>query len=250
MFKFATNKLTRKQPEENETRRRLQKDLFSFSKIADKGFPSKPSAIDFDKKLKLLAIGTKNGDIRIYGSPGVQISCYQDVPFPIQKLLFIQGTGQLISLVERINRDTNANKVDITYHLILWQLVPHKSHDSNNWSNVEKIKEYQIEQKLGRISAISLLNDNSYLFIGFESGDTYVFNVTKFEIVPGVINKDFIVKKLPENMKKNPGSVESICQHPKNSTKLLLAFNRGLFVIFDFSKNVIDLIKSTNQVKT
>lgn len=66
MFKFATNRLTRKQPsEENESRRRLQKDLFAFSKIADKGFPSKPSAMDYDKKLRLLAIGTKNGDIRM-----------------------------------------------------------------------------------------------------------------------------------------------------------------------------------------
>ena len=66
MFKFATNRLTRKHPaEENESRRRLQKDLFAFNKIADKGFPSKPSAMDYDKKLKLLAIGTKNGDIRM-----------------------------------------------------------------------------------------------------------------------------------------------------------------------------------------
>ncbi len=38
-------------------RRQLQKDLFAFNKIADKGFPSKPSAMDYDKKLKMLAIG-------------------------------------------------------------------------------------------------------------------------------------------------------------------------------------------------
>jgi hypothetical protein len=33
MFKFATNKLTKKQPEENEIRRKLQKDLFAFNKV-------------------------------------------------------------------------------------------------------------------------------------------------------------------------------------------------------------------------
>jgi hypothetical protein len=49
--------------------------------------------------------------------------------------------------------------------------------------------------RIGRISAITILNDNSYLFIGFESGDVYVFNLKNFAIVPGVINKDYIVKK-------------------------------------------------------
>ena len=53
---------------------------------------------------------------------------------------------------------------------------------------------------------------------------------------------------LPDNLKKNPGAVESICHHPKNLTKLLIAYNRGLFIIYDFIKNSIDHIKSTNQV--
>jgi len=246
MFKFATNRLTRKQPnEENESRRRLQKDLFAFSKIADKGFPSKPSAMDYDKKLRLLAIGTKNGDIRIYGAPGVQLSCYQDVPFPIQRLLFVQGAGQLISLVVR---NEGVGKGECTYHLILWQVNQQQQQKANQGAaSVEKVKEYQIEQKLGRISAMSLLNENTYLFIGFESGDIYVFNVAKFEIVPGVINREFIMKKLPDNLKKNPGSVESIQHHPRNLTKLLIGYQRGLFVIFDFNKNTIDQIRTTTQ---
>ena len=126
--------------------------------------------------------------------------------------MFIQGTGQLISLVERVIRNDTTmlngsnftrlqqqqQKAEITNHLILWQIL---NKDETNFSanqqvvNVEKVKEYQIDANLGRLSAIQLLNDNSYLFIGFESGDTYVFNVNKFEVVPGVINKDYIMKK-------------------------------------------------------
>lgn len=124
----------------------------------------------------------------------MQLSCYQDVPFPIQRLLFVQGAGQLISLVERIVRNEGIGKVECTYHLILWQVNQQRVNNPSA-SSVEKIKEYQIEQKLGRISAMSLLNENTYLFIGFESGDIYVFNVAKFEIVPGVINREFIMKK-------------------------------------------------------
>lgn len=62
MFKF---KLGRKQPEENEARRRLQKELFGFNKICDRGFPSRPSAIAYDPQLKLIAIGTHNGELRM-----------------------------------------------------------------------------------------------------------------------------------------------------------------------------------------
>ena len=43
------------------------------------------------------------------------------------------------------------------------------------------------------------------------------------------------------------GAVESICHHPRQLTKLLLAYQRGLWVIFDFIKNQIDQINQTQQ---
>lgn len=240
-------------------RRQLQKDLFAYNKIADKGFPSKPSAMDYDKKLKLLALGTKNGDIRIYGAPGTQqqqLSCYQDVhPFPIQRILFIQGQHQLITLSERVHRNDQTNKGESLLYLVLWQ-IPSDQKQSHHQSNlVEKIKEYQLDPKAingSKLSAMTLLNDNSHLFLGFESGDVYVFNVSAFQLVPGVINKDYILKNLPEGNQSNKkltslGAVESICHHPRQLTKLLLAYQRGLWVIFDFIKNQIDQINQTQQ---
>lgn len=188
-------------------RRQIQKDLFAFNKIADKGFPSKPSAMDYDKKLKLLALGTKNGDIRIYGAPGTQqqqLSCYQDVhPFPIQRILFVQGQHQLITLSERVHRNDQTNKGESLLYLVLWQ-VPNETNCQQS-NLVEKIKEYQLDPKAingTKLSAMTLLNDNSHLFLGFESGDVYVFNVSAFKLVPGVINKDYILKNTPESKLK------------------------------------------------
>ncbi|CAF0921351.1 unnamed protein product [Brachionus calyciflorus] len=274
MFKFATNKFSHhgsnptnntnqlhnnnnnsgKTDESSSSRRRfqIQKDLFAFNKIADKGFPSKPSAMDYDKKLKLLAIGTRNGDIRIYGEPNTlhqQLSCYQDVhPFPIQRILFVQGQYQLITLSERVYRNDMTNKGESHLYLVLWQ-IPTTMENSNL---VEKIKEYQLDPKIvknTRLSAFTLLNDNSHLFLGFETGDVYVFNVSQFQLVPGVINKDYILKNIPVSDKKltQLGPVESICHHPKQLTKLLIAYQRGLWVIFDFIKNNIDQIQQTQQ---
>jgi lethal(2) giant larvae protein len=245
-------------------RRQLQKDLFAYNKIADKGFPSKPSAMDYDRKLRLLAIGTKNGDIRIYGAPGTQqqqLSCYHDIhPFPILRMLFVQGQHQLITLSERVYRNDLTNKGESNLYLVLWQIPNTQSTNSNNL--VEKVKEYQLEPKIvngNRLSALTLLNDNSHLFLGFETGDVYVFNVGSFQMVPGVINKDYIIKNIPDqqlasgtstgSMKRltQLGAVESICHHPRQLTKLLIAYQRGLWIIFDFIKNQIDLINQTSQ---
>jgi lethal(2) giant larvae protein len=259
---FLTNTLLKHHGSDDassSSRRRyqIQKDLFSFNKIADKGFPSKPSAMDYDRKLKLLAIGTKNGDIRIYGEPNTptqQLSCYQDVhPFPIMRILFIQGQYQLITLSERVYRNDMTNKGESQLFLVLWQIP--NFHENQQASNlIEKVKEYQLDPKFvnnTRISAITLLNDNSHLFIGLETGDVYVFNVASFQLVPGVINKDYILKNIPqiEGGKKltSLGAVESISHHPRQLTKLLIAYTRGLWIIFDFIKNHIDQINQTQQ---
>lgn len=244
----------------------IQKDLFAYNKIADKGFPTKPSAMDYDRKLKLLAIGTRTGEIRVYGEPNSvyqQLSCYQDAhPFPIVRILFVQGQHQLITVSERTQRNDATNRNETHLFLVLWHIpnlsqVEYNSTTTNLGSNlVEKVKEYQVEPKIvanTRLSALALLNDNSHLFIGFESGDVYVFNVGSFQMVPGVINKDYILKNLPAptnpELKKLTalGSVESICHHPRLLTKLLIAYQRGLWIIFDFIKNQIEQINQTQQ---
>ena len=54
-------------------RLKLQKELFNFSRNITYGFPHKPSCMGWDPELKLLAVGTKNGQIRVFGKPGVEI---------------------------------------------------------------------------------------------------------------------------------------------------------------------------------
>ncbi len=39
---------------------------FVLFQCAEHGFPHKPSALAYDKKLKLLAIGTKTGALKMY----------------------------------------------------------------------------------------------------------------------------------------------------------------------------------------
>ncbi|XDV12764.1 hypothetical protein PO909_001351 [Leuciscus waleckii] len=47
-------------------REKIKQDLFAFNKTVEHGFPNQPSALAYDPKLQLMAIGTKSGAIKLY----------------------------------------------------------------------------------------------------------------------------------------------------------------------------------------
>ena len=62
------------------------------------GFPNGPTALAFDKDSQLLVIGTKFGELRVFGRPGVEFSVVCDTGSPITALFAISGLHQLISV--------------------------------------------------------------------------------------------------------------------------------------------------------
>lgn len=43
----------------------------------------------------------------------------------------------------------------------------------------------------------------------------------------------YLISSCPEDFKVNPGAVESLCEHPKVPSRLLIGYNRGLVVLWD-----------------
>lgn len=65
-----------------------------FLQLIEHGFPSKPSALAFDPKLKLLAIGTKSGAIRVYPLQScihisLSLYCLEMKVFDLYELFYI-----------------------------------------------------------------------------------------------------------------------------------------------------------------
>ena len=58
MFKF---KLKRKRIDEQ-----TNSDVWILKNLSHRGFPAGPTSIAYDSELKLIAIGTKNGEIRMF----------------------------------------------------------------------------------------------------------------------------------------------------------------------------------------
>uniref|UniRef100_A0A3Q3B2E7 LLGL scribble cell polarity complex component 1 n=1 Tax=Kryptolebias marmoratus TaxID=37003 RepID=A0A3Q3B2E7_KRYMA len=91
-------------------RERIKQELFAFNKTVGHGFPHQPSALAFDPKLQLMAIGTKSGAIKIYGAPGVEFTGIHGDATAVTQIHFLPGQGRLLSLLD-----------DNTIHL--WELV-------------------------------------------------------------------------------------------------------------------------------
>ncbi|KAG4070767.1 hypothetical protein HA402_010993 [Bradysia odoriphaga] len=100
MWKFIRGKGQQPSPE----RQQLQKELFAFRKTVQHGFPHKPTALAYDPKDKLMAIGTQSGAIKIFGRPGVEFygqhsaTTNKNDDLTVQLLEWVSGTGRILSL--------------------------------------------------------------------------------------------------------------------------------------------------------
>ncbi|KAH8412351.1 hypothetical protein KR009_001419 [Drosophila setifemur] len=205
-------------------RQRLQKDLFAYRKTAQHGFPHKPSALAYDPVSKLMAIGTQTGAIKVFGQPGVELYAQHTLvnnsaaELNVQLLEWVYGTGRILSL-------TAANQ------LILWEPVG---------TTLVAIKTLPFDGKLKKVSSLCCSLNKDLLWIGTEGGNIYQLDLQSFTIREPVIYHDVVLEQVPPAYKLNPGAIESIRQLPNALNKLLIAYNRGLCVLWDFETSSVE----------
>lgn len=219
MLKFIRGK--GQQP--SAERQRLQKELFAFRKSTQHGFPHKPSALAYDPVSKLMAIGTQTGAIKVFGQPGVEFYGQHTLvnnsgaELNIQLIEWVYGTGRLLSL-------TAANQ------LVLWE---------PQGDALLAIKTLPFDGKLKKISSLCCSLNKDIVWIGTEGGNVYQFDLQTFSVKEPVIYHDAVLEQVPPTYKLNPGAIESIRQLPNERTKLLIAYNRGLCVLWDLENSVV-----------
>uniref|UniRef100_A0A2M3Z2P4 Lethal(2) giant larvae protein n=1 Tax=Anopheles braziliensis TaxID=58242 RepID=A0A2M3Z2P4_9DIPT len=219
MLKFIRGK--GQQP--STERQKLNKELFAFRRTAQHGFPHKPSAVAYDPKSKLMAIGTNSGVIKVFGRPGVEFYGQHTSPsnnpadLIVQLLEWIPGTGRLLSL-------TASNQ------LVLWEPAG---------TLLVAIKHLPFDGKLKKISSLCCSYLRDTVWIGTEGGNVYQFDVRSFTVKESVIYHDVVLEQLPTSYKLNPGAIESVRQLPTNPQHLLIAYNRGLAVLWDLESATV-----------
>ncbi|XP_068084416.1 lethal(2) giant larvae protein homolog 1 [Anabrus simplex] len=208
MLKFIRGK--GQQP--SAERQKLQRELFAFRKTVQHGFPNKPTSLAWDPKLRLLALGTATGVIKIFGKPGVEFyGQHTNHESAVTRLIFLPNEGRIVSLCD-----------DNSLHL--WEI--------NNGS-LEEVKVQALEGKLKKISAVCLESAGEHLLLGTEGGNIYLLNLKTFLMSETIIYQDVVMQNVPEDYKINPGAVEAIAEQPGCPDRILIGYNRGLMVLWD-----------------
>ncbi|KAF5287521.1 hypothetical protein FQA39_LY04149 [Lamprigera yunnana] len=221
MFKF----IRAKGPQATAERQKLQKELFSYRRTLQHGFPNKPTALAWDSSLGLLGIGTASGAIKVFGKPGVEFYGQHQNPIPIRRLVFLPNVGRIISLCD-----------DNSLHL--WEV---------NKSSLVEVKTQSLEGKLKKISAICVESTGNHLLLGTEGGNIYLLDLQTFTMTPDIIYQDIVMQNVPEDYKLNPGAVEAVAEQPGHPDNTLIGYNRGLMVLWNRTDNTAVKTFVSNQ---
>jgi len=206
-------------------RLKVQKELFGFNRSVRHGFPHKPSAMAWDPELRLVAIGTKKGVLRVYGRPGVEFYGQHESEANVSKMIFLPGQARLVTLTE-------------DNHLHLWEI---------NGTTLQERMSTTMDGRLKQISHLCLDMTNKNLLLGTEGGNIYTLNLTSFSIEDSIIYQDIVIQNSTDEFKVNPGAVEALQVHPTDVDKLLIGYARGLIVLWNRNEAKAEKTYYANQ---
>ncbi|KAJ8716401.1 hypothetical protein PYW07_003028 [Mythimna separata] len=191
---------------EQEIQETLRPDHFQIKKTFRHGFPFSPTALAWDPIQKLLAIGDKGGNLRILGGPGVDAHVRHECGEAVLHAAFLVNEGALVTAT-----------ADDQLHLWTFrQKSPQRLHSLK----------FQRE----RITCLHLPLASKWIHVGTERGNVHVVNIETFALSGYVINWNKAIEVTRQN---HPGAVVEISDNPLDASKLLVAFETGLVVVWD-----------------
>ncbi|XP_065223798.1 syntaxin-binding protein 5 isoform X5 [Planococcus citri] len=209
---------------EEEVIETLKPDNFQIAKTFLHGFPHQPSAVAFDPIQRLLAIGTKNGSLRILGRPGVDSQVRHETEVAVLQIDFLLNEGALITATS-----------DDSLHL---------------WNFRQKRPEivHSLKFQKERITCMFLPVKSKWLYVGSERGNIHVVNVESFALSGYVINWN---KAIDVINTKHPGPVVHLSDCPNDENKLLIGYETGQVVLWNLRTKKAELRwQSTEALKS
>lgn len=185
----------------------LQAEAFQIAKTVRHGFPYQPTAIAFDPIQRILAVGTKQGSIRIIGRPGVDVHVKHEGDPAVVCLAFLINEGGLVSATG-----------DDSLHL---------------WNIQQKTPQivHSLKFQRERITTLHLPFQSRWLYLGTERGNIHIVNIESFTLSGYTINWN---KAIELSRKTHPGAVVHLSDCPVEPGKLLIGYESGQLVLWDF----------------
>ncbi|KAM6345321.1 LLGL scribble cell polarity complex component 2-like isoform 3-T3 [Alca torda] len=217
-------------PGHDPVRERLKRDLFQFNKTVEHGFPHQPSALGYSPFLRLMAIGTRSGAIKLYGAPGVEFMGLHEENNTVMQIHFIPDQCQLVTLLD-----------DNSLHL--WSLKQH-----SGASELREEHRFTLKGPPGsppsatQITAVLPHSSREVLYLGTESGNIFVVELPSFRVLEDrTITSEAVLQRVPEDYcnRRSCELVEALREHPKNPDQILIGYSRGLIVLWDLQNNKV-----------
>ncbi|XP_061455140.1 lethal(2) giant larvae protein homolog 1 isoform X1 [Rhineura floridana] len=224
-------------------REKIKQDLFAFNKTVEHGFPNQPSSLAFDPKLRIMAIGTKSGAVKIYGAPGVEFTGLHRETATVTQMHFLPGQGRLLSLLD-----------DNTLHL--WEI-----YQRDGYSHLEETHSFVVPGRPGfdtansppsitRVTVILLRSTCDVAYLGTEGGGVYFLELPSLTLQEDrTLYQDEVLQRVPEEYRcgKALGPVESLQEHPRDPARVLIGYSRGLMVLWNKSTRDVEHLFLGNQ---
>ncbi|XP_036693350.1 LLGL scribble cell polarity complex component 2 isoform X4 [Balaenoptera musculus] len=217
-------------PGHDPARERLKRDLFQFNKTVEHGFPHQPSALGYSPSLRILAIGTRSGAVKLYGAPGVEFMGLHHENNAVVQIHFLPGQCQLVTLLD-----------DNSLHL--WSLKV-----KGGVSELQEDECFTLRGPPGaapsatQITVVLPHSSCQLLYLGTESGSVFVVQLPAFRVLEDrTISSDAVLQRLPEEVchRRAFEMVEALQEHPRDPNQILVGYSRGLVVIWDLQGSCV-----------
>ncbi|KAF0908598.1 hypothetical protein E2562_026646 [Oryza meyeriana var. granulata] len=178
------------------------------------GVPYTASLLAFDPVQRLLSVATLDGRIKIIGGDNIEGLLISPKSLPYKFLQFIQNQGLLIAI-------SNENEIQV------WNLEFRQLFYSSQWDI--------------NITAFAVVEGTFLMYLGDENG---LLSVLKYDVDDGKLQKmpynvpmHFLAEAACVSL-EDPQSIVGILPQPDTfGTRVLIAYEKGLLVLWDVSAN-------------
>nr|XP_058904391.1 lethal(2) giant larvae protein homolog 1 isoform X8 [Kogia breviceps] len=155
---------------------RASANAFTSLQTVEHGFPNQPSALAFDPELRIMAIGTRSGAVKIYGAPGVEFTGLHRDAATVTQMHFLPGQGRLLTLLD----DSSLHLWEVVHHngcAHLEEALHHQPPSRPGFDGASVPEDYRCGKALGPVEALQgRLLDPARILVGYSRGLLVIWN--------------------------------------------------------------------------